>query len=112
MAGCSALAPSWKESRLDGVHELDGNAHGAGRRGSAVGGDGSSELHGAADHLSDIPADPGLAADLLDVDPPGAPEGRALRRDVPRRREPLADEPERQAGVEAPGDRILGNAEA
>ena len=70
-----------------------------------------SQRHAPFDADHRLPADPGVGADAIDVDAAGAAERRALARDVVRRRQPGADQPLGEAGVEAAGDRVLRRAE-
>src|SRR5688572_359496 len=72
----------------------------------------ASHLDLAPYHLDDVAAHPHVVAFLAQINPPGPLQRGALRGDIGRRREPGADQPLREARVQASGDRILVSAAA
>src|SRR6186997_813162 len=59
---------------------------------------------------TNLAADPGVAADALDVHAPVSLQHGALARYVALRGNPSADQPQREAGIEATRDRIFDAA--
>src|SRR5688500_2895853 len=66
----------------------------------------------AADYFDDVAADPYVVAIFAQIYAPGALERRTLRSDVGRLGKTRADEPLRQAGIQAAGHGILVSAAA
>src|SRR4051794_6896081 len=66
-----------------------------------------SEIDLAADDLDHVAAHPDVIAVLAQIDAAGAPQRRALRRDIGGLGESRTDQPLRHAGVEAAGHRVL-----
>jgi len=58
-----------------------------------------------------VAADPDVGPDAIDMDAAGATEHRALARHVVVGRQTGADQPLREAGVQAAGDRILADTD-
>ena len=70
------------------------------------------EIDLAANHVHDVAADPDLFAVLAQMDAAGSLERSALGRDIGRLGESRADEPLREARIQAAGDRVLVSAAA
>src|SRR4030095_3454719 len=70
------------------------------------------EIDLAVNNVHDVAADPDFFAFLAQMDGAGALKDSALGRDIGRFCESCADEPLREAGVEAAGDRVFVSAEA
>src|SRR4029453_3345252 len=70
------------------------------------------EIDLAVNNVHDVAADPDFFAFLAQMDAAGTREGGPLGRDIGRFCESCADEPLREAGVEAAGDWIFVSAAA
>ncbi len=68
------------------------------------------EIHLAANHVHNVAADPDFFTVLAQMDAAGALQRGALGCDIGRLGESCADEPLREARVEAAGDRIFVSA--
>src|SRR5438105_4923931 len=70
------------------------------------------EIDLAVNNVDDVAADPDFLAALAQMDAAGTLEGSALGRNIGRLGESCADEPLREARVEAAGDRVFVSAAA